>query len=278
MSRHKTTTGLGQAAKYLLLFLFLAWILIPIYIIFQNSIKPTAAVFADPPVWIFQPTLDHYEKVLNRTDIASYMKNSVIVAFSTMVISLVLGSLGAYSLARLRLRGREGIALFVLLCRMVPAMVLVIPIFVIMQNLGLRNNYLSIIAAHVTFNLPFVVWMMRSFFEEVPIELEDAALVDGCSRLGAFVRIAVPLAAPGLAATAILCLLLSWNEFLFALVLSGRDTKTLPIGIASFVGTVSIDWGGSSAAAVLATIPVFAMGLLVQRYLVRGLTMGAVKG
>jgi multiple sugar transport system permease protein len=123
-----------------------------------------------------------------------------------------------------------------------------------------------------------VIWMMRSFFEDVPIELEEAARVDGATRWGAFMRVALPLVAPGLAASGILCLLFSWNEFLFALILSGPDTQTMPIGVSNFIGTVSIDWGGSSAAAILAMIPIFILGLSVQRFLVRGLTMGAVKG
>jgi multiple sugar transport system permease protein len=278
MSQSKKSLQIQQIAKYLLLSLFLLWVLIPIYMVFQNSIKPTLAIFADPPQLIFTPTTEHYIEVFTRHNMSSYMLNSLIVALSTMVISLFLGSLAAYSFARLRLRGKEHMALLVLISRMVPAIVLVVPIFTIMRSLKLTNTYWSIIIAHTTFNLPFVVWMMRSFFEEIPEELEDAAMVDGCSRLGAFRRVALPLAAPGLAATAILCLLLSWNEFLFALVLSGKDTRTLPIGISAFIGTVSIDWGASSAAAVVAMVPIFILGLMVQRYLVRGLTMGAVKG
>ena len=262
----------------MLLLLVLLWALAPIYMVFQNSLKPAVDIFASPPKWIFQPTLDSYQQAFAKNTLGIYMRNSVIVGLSTMLVSLAVGSAAAYSLARLKMRAKEGIALLIMIARMVPATVLVVPMFTIMQSLRLINNYLSLVIAHVTFNLPFVVWMMRSFFEETPEEVEDAARVDGCSRLGAFFRVALPLAAPGMAATAILCLLFSWNEFLFALVLSGRDTKTLPIGISAFIGTVSVDWGTSSAAAVVAMVPIFVLGLLVQRYLVRGLTMGAVKG
>jgi multiple sugar transport system permease protein len=150
--------------------------------------------------------------------------------------------------------------------------------FVIFNQLHLTGSYLALILAHTSFNLPIVIWMMRSFFEDLPPELEEAALVDGSSRFGAFTRVALPLASPGMAATAVLCLLFSWNEFLFALVLSGSATKTVPIGVSSFIGTVSVDWGGSSAAAIVALVPIFILGLAAQRFLVRGLTFGGVKG
>ena len=150
--------------------------------------------------------------------------------------------------------------------------------FVIFNQLHLTGSFLALILAHTSFNLPIVIWMMRSFFEDLPPELEEAALVDGSSRWGAFVRVALPLASPGMAATAVLCLLFSWNEFLFALVLSGSNTKTVPIGVSSFIGTVSVDWGGSSAAAIVALVPIFILGMAAQRFLVRGLTFGGVKG
>jgi multiple sugar transport system permease protein len=149
---------------------------------------------------------------------------------------------------------------------------------VVFDKLSLLGTYWALIAAHTTFCLPIVIWLMRSFFEDLPRELEESALVDGTGTFGAFVRVSLPLTAPGLGAAAILCLIFSWNEFLFALVLSGIHTETVPIGVASFVGSVSIDWGGSSAAAVLAMLPIFVLGLIAQRFLVRGLTLGAVKG
>ncbi len=273
--RYKTSLAL---LRYLLLLIFLLWVLIPIYMVFQNSIKPPVDIFSDPPKWIFKPTLEHYETVFGRQNLGKFMVNSIIVATSTMVLSVTLGSLAAYALARLPMWRKELWAILIMFSRMVPAVVLVVPLFVIMQRLRLINTYWSLIIAHTTFNLPFVVWMMRSFFEDIPSELEDAAQVDGCTRIGTFLRIALPLSAPGLAATSVLTLLLSWNEFLFALVLSGRNTRTMPIGVSSFIGTVSIDWGGSSAAAVVAMVPIFLLGLMVQRYLIRGLTMGAVKG
>lgn len=268
----------SSLAGYTLVLVFLLWVLIPIVVIVENSLKPSLLMFTNPPTWIFQPTFEHYEKVLSRLHFDQYLVNSTIVAGGSAALSLLLGTPASYALARLQMFGKGMWAYLILLARMVPAFVLVVPMFTIFLNLHSINTYWALIAAHTTFTLPLVIWMLRSFFEDVPIELEEAARVDGATQLGAFIRIALPLTAPGLSATGILCLLFSWNEFLFALVLSGPDTRTMPIGVSSFIGTVSIDWGGSSAAAVIAMVPVFVLGLAVQRFLVRGLTMGAVKG
>lgn len=264
--------------SYAVVVAYALWVLIPIFVIFQNSLKPTLLIFSIPPTWAFRPTLDHYFHILSEVRFQQFLVNSSVVAVGSTLLSLVAGSPAAYALARLRMRGRAGLAFLILFARMVPAFVLVVPLYTIFVFLHGINTYWAIVAAHVSFTLPVVIWMMRSFFEDVPIELEEAARVDGATQLGAFLRVALPLAAPGLVASGILCLLFSWNEFLFALILSGQDTQTMPIGVSNFIGTVSIDWGGSSAAAILAMIPVFILGLSVQRFLVRGLTMGAVKG
>ena len=257
---------------------FALWAVLPIAIVVINSFKTTKSIFASSPTIFFSPTLANYRNVFSEVDFTRLLANSSIVALGTMALSLSLGVPAAYALARLKVKGREWWALGILFSRMVPAVVLVVPMYVIFVKLHLIGSYWAMIFADTTFNLPLVVWLMRSFFAEVPEELESAAQVDGCGRTGVFVRVALPLALPGLAATAILCLLFSWNEFLFALTLSGPSTQTVPLGVAGFVGTVSVDWGGSSAAAVVALLPVFALGLFAQRFLVRGLTMGAVKG
>jgi multiple sugar transport system permease protein len=263
---------------YVVIGLFLVWVLVPILMVVLNSFKTPNAIFTSTPKLTFSPTTANYSKVLGDLDFTKYLLNSMIVAAGSTICSLVIGTPAAYTLARLPIRGREWWARLILFTRMVPAVALVVPMFVLFEKINLLGSYWALIAAHTTFNLPIVIWMMRSFFEELPIELEEAALVDGSTRFGAFGRVALPLAAPGLAATAILCLLFSWNEFLFALVLSGQNTQTVPIGVASFIGTVSVDWGGSSAAAVVAMVPIFILGLAAQRFLVRGLTFGAVKG
>lgn len=264
--------------SYIVVALFLVGVAVPILVVLVNSLKTPDAIFSRQPSLLFTPTLENYAKVFGQLDFARNLLNSGIVATGSTLLSLVLGVPFAYALARLPIRGREWWARMILFSRMVPAVALVVPMFVLFQQAHLTGSYAALILAHTSFNLPIVIWMMRSFFEDLPPELEEAALVDGSSRFGAFVRVALPLASPGMAATAVLCLLFSWNEFLFALVLSGSATKTVPIGVSSFIGTVSVDWGGSSAAAIVALVPIFILGLAAQRFLVRGLTFGGVKG
>jgi multiple sugar transport system permease protein len=264
--------------SYIVVAVFLVGVAVPILVVLVNSLKTPTDIFSRDPSIFFTPTLENYGKVFGQLDFARNLLNSGIVATGSTLLSLVLGVPFAYTLARLPIRGREWWARMILFSRMVPAVALVVPMFVLFNQAHLTGSYLALILAHTSFNLPIVIWMMRSFFEDLPPELEEAALVDGSSRFGAFVRVALPLASPGMAATAVLCLLFSWNEFLFALVLSGSSTKTVPIGVSSFIGTVSVDWGGSSAAAIVALVPIFILGLAAQRFLVRGLTFGGVKG
>ncbi len=263
---------------YIVIAIFLIWVLVPVLTVAINSFKTPDEIFTSTPQLSFTPTLENYAKVFGELNFAQYLFNSVVVAFGSTALSLIFGVPFAYALARLPVPGREWWARIILFSRMVPAVALVVPIFVLFDQLHLTGSYLAIILAHTTFNLPIVIWMMRSFFEELPPELEEAALVDGAGRFGAFWRIAIPLASPGMAATAVLCVIFSWNEFLFALVLSGQNTETVPVGVSSFIGSVSIDWGGSSAAAIIAIIPIFILGFAAQRFLVRGLTFGGVKG
>jgi multiple sugar transport system permease protein len=263
---------------YVVIGVFLVWVLVPVLTVLVNSFKTPSAIFTSTPQLAFAPTLANYAKVFGGLDFTHFLLNSLVVGLGSTALSLFLGVPFAYSLARLPVPGREWWARLILFSRMVPAVALVVPMFVIFQQLHLTGSYLALILAHTSFNLPIVIWMMRSFFEELPPELEEAAMVDGAGRFGAFWRIALPLTTPGMAATAVLCIIFSWNEFLFALVLSGQDTQTVPVGVSSFIGSVSIDWGGSSAAAIVAIIPIFILGLGAQRFLVRGLTFGGVKG
>jgi multiple sugar transport system permease protein len=267
-----------RAASYGVIVIFLLWVLIPIATVFLNSFKPQTAIFTRTPDLSFVPTLEHYQSVLGEGSYARQLVTSTIVALGTTVLSLLIGTPAAYALSRLRFLGADWLFRAFLFARMVPAVALVVPMFVLLQQAGLKNTDLGLILTHTSFALPLVVWMMHSFFAELPREIEEAALVDGASRWLIFLLIALPLTMPGLAVTAVLVIFFSWNEFLFALVLTGPATQTMPIGVSSFIGTVSVNWGGSSAAAVLAMLPMFIIGLFIQRFLVRGLAMGAVKG
>src|SRR5262249_15366412 len=210
-----------------------------------------------------------------------YLVTSLLVALSSTALALLLGTLAAYSLARFRLPYAldRRLGLWILSTRMFPAIVTAVPVFLLMRDLRVLTTQLALIIVYTGFNLPFVVWMMRGFFAELPRDVEEAAMVDGDSRLGAFWRVVLPLVTPGLAATAVFCLIVSWNEFLLALVLTQTDASmTLPVGIAGRVTQYEIKLGVMSAAGVVAMLPILVFAMSVQKYLVRGLSLGAVKG
>ncbi|HEU4875919.1 MAG TPA: carbohydrate ABC transporter permease [Pyrinomonadaceae bacterium] len=275
----ETTTRL---LRYLALGAALVFALAPVYWMITISLKTEVDQFATPPPWFgFTPTLAHYYDAFVTRSFGDYLLNSAIVAVASTACALVIGTLAAYALARFQLPWNlnSHLSLWILSTRMFPAIVTAVPLFLMMRDVRLLNTRASLIIVYTAFNLPFVVWMMRGFFAELPRDLEEAALVDGDSRLGALVRIVLPLVAPGLAATAVFCLIVSWNEFLFALVLTQTDAAmTLPVGIAGRVTQFEIKWGVMSAAATVAVVPILVFALALQKYLVRGLSMGAVKG
>ncbi len=267
---------------FLLVGVALLFSLAPIYWMLTISLKHEVDQFAAPPRWFsFAPTLEHYQDAFFARSFGQYLITSAIVAVFSTFCALTIGTLAAYALARFKMPYRldRKLALWILSTRMFPPIVTVIPLFLMMRDLQLLNTRTSLVILYTGFNLPFVVWMMRGFFVEVPRELEEAALVDGDSRMGALRRVLLPLVAPGLAATAVFCLIISWNEFLFALVMTQTDAAmTLPVGIAGRVTQYEIKWGVMSAAGVVAMMPILVFAMAVQRYLVRGLSLGAIKG
>lgn len=273
---------LPNFTKYLTLLLALIFALAPVYWMVTISLKTEVDQFATPPQWFFfTPTVEHYYDAFVARSFGQYLITSAVVSVVSTALALIIGTLAAYSLARFRLPYQldRRVSLWILSTRMFPAIVTAVPLFLMMRDLRLLNTRLSLIIVYTAFNLPFVVWMMRGFFAELPRDLEEAALVDGDSRLGALIRVVLPLVAPGLAATAVFCLIVSWNEFLFALVLTQTDAAmTLPVGIAGRVTQYEIKWGVMSAAGTVAMVPILVFALAVQRYLVRGLSLGAVKG
>lgn len=267
---------------YLLLAAALGITLTPIYWLLTISLKTVVDQFAVPPLWVhFQVTFEHYYDIFWVRPFGTYLWNSALVAAVSTLLALAIGVAAAYALARLPMKPswNRNLSFWILSTRMVPPIVTILPLFWLIRDAGLLNTRFSLILVYTGFNLPFVIWMMRSFFEDLPAEIEEAAWMDGSSRIRALVEIVLPLAAPGLAATAVFCLVVAWNEFLFALILTQTDAAmTLPVGIAGRVTQYEIKWGAMSAAGVVAMIPVFIFALAVQRYLVRGLSLGAVKG
>ncbi len=260
--------------------LLLVATLLPVYWILSTSIRPDAEVLRpDPSLWPEQITFEHYRKVFGSNRITFYLANSVAVAFGSTALALALGAPAAYAFTRFRYPGSlaDHVRLWMLSTRFIPPFAIVIPIFLLFRDLNLLDTRTGLLIAHTVFSLPFVLWLLISGFEQLPREIEEAALVDGSSRFRAFLTVALPLAAPTLAATAIFALLLSWNEFFFALLLTASRATTVPVFISQFVTDRSLQWGEIAASAAVASVPVIAFLLFAQRYLVRGLTMGAAK-
>jgi len=263
---------------YLLVIFAVLLSIAPIVYLVITSFKKPELTFAIPPVWNFTPTLQNYNEVLSSTDFSRYFLNSVIVALSTTAIALALGTLAAYGFTRFKFRGHFWLRMSTLIPQMLPPIAIVVPLYVLFNNLDWVDTRQALIISYLTFTIPLSIWMMMGFFEDVPIELEEAAMIDGCSRFGALLRVSLPLAIPGMAATAILAFLYCWNEFLYAVILTGRNARTLPVIITSFMTNKAVLWGRIAASGSLVLIPVLIFALLAQRYLVRGLARGAVKG
>jgi len=266
-----------ERALDILTYLVVILFLLPIAWLVSTAFKTRSEAFAMPPVWIFRPTLDNFREAIAQTGFLHQYGNSVIVAAVTTVVSLALGVPAAYGLTRFRFRGKRALALFILSTRFVPFIGMLFPLYIIFNRLGLLDTYQGLILLHVTFALVIVIWMMRGYFLQVPVELEEAAMCDGATRLGALFRIVVPLAAPGMAAVSVFTFIISWNEFLFALMFTRNEVKTAPVALVGFMSFEGINWGPMAAAGLLVLAPVFLFSVFVLRYLVAGLSMGAVK-
>lgn len=265
---------------YALVLLLLAFVAFPLYWMTVTSLKPQTEVFRVPPTFLPATwTLEHYVNLFWLTDFGLLFLNSLKVCLLSTFLALVVGILGAYALARLRVRGKETYGRLVLLAYMFPGALLVIPLLLVFRELGLTNSHIGLSLAYLTFALPFVMWVMRDFFASVPVDLEEAALIDGATRLGALWDVVLPQAVPGIIATGIFAFLFAWNEYLFALILvSDESLRTLPPGMMRFVSTTDTNWGLIMAASTLATLPMALAFGLIQRYLVTGLGAGGVKG
>lgn len=258
----------GIVGAFLISFMFVfIWMV-------MTSFKQPRDVTILPPVLVFEPTLQNYENVLDKTPFFKQMGNSAVVAAGAVSLGLILGLPASYVVARYAMRG---LALTILMMRMIPTIVFMLPLFLIYQRLGLIDTHLGLILSHLILTLPLIIWIMISFFEDVPIDIEDQARVDGCNQLGVFWRIALPLSLPGIVVTTILAFITSWNNFIFVLILGGSQTTTLPMAVFNFMGFEQLDFGGIAAVASMLSLPIIVLTIIVQRWLVEGLTLGAVK-
>jgi len=260
----------------------LTWALFPIYWMISTSLKSDIEVFKLPPdLWSAKPTLNSYYNLTEGiTPITTFFKNSVISALGTVLFAVIVAFFAGYALSRLKFKFRKTISIGILITQMFPLVVLVIPLYLLYMNLNLLNTYVGLILGFTSFTLPFSIWMIKGFIDTVPIEIEEAATIDGCSLFQMMWKVIMPLIKPGLVATAVFAFLDAWNNLLFPMTLiNDISMKTLPPGmILAFGGEFKHDWSGMMAASVIVSIPVIVIFILIQRYLVEGLTKGAVKG
>jgi multiple sugar transport system permease protein len=262
-----------------LLGVIVLWTVVPLAWMVLSSFKPPEALTATTPTLAFAPTLEHYGALFSGgNNIGPYIRNSLLAAGISTVIAVTLGCLAGYGLARSHFRGKDHVAFWIISQRMAPIAAVILPLFVIFRFTGLLGSTTGLIVAYLTFNLPFAIWIMNAFFSELSPSLEEAALMDGASRWSAFRDIALPLVLPGIATTAILCLVFSWNDYAFAVTFSGPDSQTLPIAASQLVTQTSIDWGQLTAIGTIVVAPMILVGLIVRKWLVTGLTLGAVTG
>ena len=243
----------------------------------STAFKTGNQAFSSDIQWFFTPTLDNFITVVTGTNFGPALINSIQVSVISTLIVLVLASGIAYPLARFNLPWKQGLAGTILSLRIVPPIVTIIPLFLVMRTIGLNGTLISIIALHVFMNLPLAIWLLRGFYEDVPVEIEEAAQMDGLGHFSTFFRIVLPLAMPGIASTALLCFVFSWNEFLFASILSNASSQTATVALTQYVTPVGTQWTQIMAAGTLVAIPVWVAALFAQKYLVRGLSFGAVK-
>ena len=263
---------------YTMLVVLATMCLAPILVIFATSLRTQVQIFSEPLNFLFTPTLANYRAVLQEDRLEVYLGNSLFVGVISTVVTLVLGCMAAYGLARFRFAGRTTIAYTSLLLRTVPLAVLAIPVFVIWNQWGLVNSLWGLILLYVAVNLPFTIWLLYGFVLQVPLELEEAAAIDGCGPLRVFTSVFLPLMAPGLAAASIFTFRIAWNEFILALVLTDRHTRTLPVAASLFITDMGVDWGKVMAMGSLIAIPPLIFTFVAARQIIGGLTAGAVKG
>lgn len=274
------TRVLPTLAHRLAVLVYVVFALFPLYWLLKVSVTPNKLLYTEGVrMWPSSTSFEHYAFVLQHSDFPKFFENSVIVSGSTAIIVTILASLAGYALSRFQFRGKYWIVVLMLLTQMFPLVMLIAPIFKMLSPLGLTDSLIGLVVVYVAFNVPFATFLMQSFFDAIPKDLEEAAMIDGATRFRAFRQIILPLTLPGIAATLGFVFTAAWSELLFALMLiSSVDASTFPVGLLSFVSKFAVDFGQMMAAGVLALIPACLFFLFIQRYLVQGLTAGAVKG
>lgn len=280
-----TARRLFEVLTVVFLAVYLVWTVLPFFVMFVSSFKDLLEAFKLPAVgdWAdiglffdFTPTFKHYADLFADNNFGTYLFNSIAASAGSAVISVVFGSMAAYSLSRYEFRGKKDLFFWIISTRMAPVVAVMVPLYAIFRGAGLVGTLPGLILAYTTFNLPFAIWILKGFFDNVPYAIEEASMCDGSTRFQAFREI-LPLVAPGIGAFLVLCVLFAWNDFLFASIIGSGGAKTLPVATKELVQPQNIQWGKIMAAGVVTTLPMMFLGLLIRRYLVTGLTMGAVR-
>lgn len=281
--RGARATGFGIA---FFLTVYAIFTLVPFFIMFTAAFKPNGSAFTLPAegdwagalrkLFVFEPTLEHFRALFSQGDFERYIGNSVLAAGGSALISIGFGTTAAYAISRGRFRGKSDLYFWIISTRMAPVVAVTVPLYAIFKTFGLLGTIPGLILAYTVFNLPFAIWILKGFFDAVPFEIEEAYMVDGHSRWQALAKI-VPLVVPGLAAVLVLCILLAWNDFIFAAVMGGEGAKTLPVATQGLKSASGIDWGQIMAAGMVTVTPMLLLGVVIRKYMVQGLTMGAVK-
>jgi multiple sugar transport system permease protein len=269
----------GRILPYAVLILILLWTLVPVGWMLISSFKSLADVLSPTPLLTFKPTLVNYISLVSGgNNLLTYFRSSFLAAGISTIIATALGCLAGYGLARSNFRGKRHLAFWIISTRMAPIAAVILPLFIGFTFLHLINTVWGLVVAYLSFNLPFAIWIMNAFFADLPAGIEEAARVDGASNFQTFWRIALPMTAPGIVTTAILCLVFSWNDYAFAVTFAGPGSQTLPVAASQLITQTGVDWGQLTAIGTVVALPMVVVGLVVRRYLVRGLTLGAVTG
>lgn len=267
---------ISRTVGWILFAVFLLWTIFPIYWMLSSALKIEVTMFTIPPTWIFRPSLQNFKNLQQAFGIGKYVKNSLIAAGASTLIAIIFGSMAGYGLSRGRIPGKKHIAFWMITTRMAPIVGVIVPLYILFKTFHMVGKLPALIIAYTTFNLPFAVWLMKAFFDDLPREMEEAAQVDGCSKIRAFFNISLPLVKPGLVAVATLCFMFAWNDYGFAVVFSSGATQTLPVATARLMTEYGIVWGQVMTLGTILLSPVLVIGIMIRKHLVRGLTFGAV--
>ncbi|MCG8572844.1 MAG: carbohydrate ABC transporter permease [Spirochaetes bacterium] len=274
----KNQKRLNLVIRYTIIIVWLVITLFPIMEMVTTSLKNQVDAFSIPPKWFFTPNMDNYINIITEHNFFRYFFNSIVVALTVTFLSVFMGAIAAYSLVSFNFKGKNFLVLVTLIIRMIPPVILVVPIFLMYNKLGIINSRIGLIFVYIALNLPFNIWILMTFIQDIPKTLEESALIDGCSDFGVFFKIIFPLITPGMAVASIFTFRIAWNEFILSLVLTNRATRTLPVAVSLFLKDSGTEWGNITAIATIISIPAFIFTFSVAKSLIQGITAGAVKG